>query len=548
MESPTPERMLRLFRRPAVVSLAALLIYVALSFLCDPGGTLGTDTGAKVATLDHMVDTGSWRPTVGYWAEDWDRTGTYHPLFDTLRNDDGEWINVTTLPMLLLARPLYAVGGYRLALVLPMLGAVGAALAARDIGRRLADDRAGERAFWVVALASPLVVYALDFWEHAIGAGLMLWAVAALCRVVDRRPAWAMVAGMALGLSAAMRTETFVVTPVAVGAACLVLLARRRVVAAVSTGLWSVFGFAVLWFANTLLETALGGNPRSARVAGAAGRSLRDELPDRAREAMITWFGLPGLGYPDGVIVGAVIAAMVIGAVVLHRRGRVGPGQVLAVTAAVLLAVVLLAAGPAFVSGALMASPVALAAFWVADTRPSKVLIGGALIATVGVWAYQFLGGAGPQWGGRYLLGPTLVLTVVGAVEIGRSPVVVARIVLGMAVFVGGFGVVWLSACSHEVDDFFGMLADRPESVVISSNGFLIREAGAAADDHLYLSLSRDAPLEGAVDVVRAAGLGSYAVLTEDADLPVLPGREQRVDEVEFLGVTMYLHSYVLPG
>src|SRR3546814_17864200 len=89
-----------------------------------------------------------------------------------MQNDDGEWINVTTLPMLVAAAPLYEIGGYRLALVWPMLGAVLAAFACRDIARQLDGEDAGWRAFWLPALASPLPIYAPDLWEHPPRAGL----------------------------------------------------------------------------------------------------------------------------------------------------------------------------------------------------------------------------------------------------------------------------------------------------------------------------------------------------------------------------------------
>ena len=49
----------------------------------------------------------------------------------------GKWVNVTTVPVLYLAEPLYRAGGYRLALVLPMLGSVAAALAAYALAQRL---------------------------------------------------------------------------------------------------------------------------------------------------------------------------------------------------------------------------------------------------------------------------------------------------------------------------------------------------------------------------------------------------------------------------
>ncbi len=100
-----------------------------MSFLNSPDGYLGhrhrREGGHARRTWSRH---GTERPDVGYWAEQWDPTGHYHPLFDSKQNDDGEWINVTTLPMLLAARPLYDLGGYRLALLLPMVGAIAAAL------------------------------------------------------------------------------------------------------------------------------------------------------------------------------------------------------------------------------------------------------------------------------------------------------------------------------------------------------------------------------------------------------------------------------------
>src|SRR5205823_3246135 len=152
-----------------------LAVFVGLSFVNDSRGFLGTDTGAKVATLKVMRQHAGLDPDVGYWAAAHDPTGRLHPLYDTVRVGH-RWIAVTTLPVLYLGHPLYDLGGYRLALLLPMLGTMAAALASRALARRLgADERLGWVAFFVVALGSPLALYALDFWEHSIGVALMGW-------------------------------------------------------------------------------------------------------------------------------------------------------------------------------------------------------------------------------------------------------------------------------------------------------------------------------------------------------------------------------------
>ena len=52
------------------------------------------------------------------------------------------------------------------------------------------------------------------------------------------------------------------------------------------------------------------------------------------------------------------------------------------------------------------------------------------------VWAFQYTGGAAPQWGGRYLLVSGLLLGVVGIVSLGRIDMVRARGLVVLA-FVG---------------------------------------------------------------------------------------------------------------
>ena len=72
----------RAWCRPLPASFLLLAAYAVLSLFMSPGGYLGTDTGAKVATLDVMHERGTARPVLGYWAEDLDPTGELHPIYD----------------------------------------------------------------------------------------------------------------------------------------------------------------------------------------------------------------------------------------------------------------------------------------------------------------------------------------------------------------------------------------------------------------------------------------------------------------------------------
>ncbi len=537
-----------LLRRPWVAAVVVLAVYGALALLNSTGGYLGTDTGAKVITLDRMAEEDTFSPAVGYWAEEWDPDGDYHPLFDTKQNAEGEWVNVTTLPMLFAARPLYELGGYRLALMLPMLGGLLAAFACRDIARRLAGGPEGWWAFWVTALASPILVYSLDLWEHSVGAGLMLGGIALLVRTphVGGVVLASLVAGALFGLAASMRAEAFVVAFVAVAVTCLALVLRRQIGRALVTGALSVVGFALPWLANASIEQDFGGNPRTSRVSGQAQRQWWTELAERGEEAFITWFGLPGFGYPGNVLLGAAVVGAIVLGVTMHRRGEQRPAVAALVVAGVIY-VLAFASGLGFVSGALVASPFAAVAGLVRRDRERLAILGMALLMTVLIWTFQLTGGAGPQWGGRYLLVPTLLLTTLGVIALVERPGRAPRVaVSAFAVAVTLFGAAWLQQRSHDVEAFFDDLADRPEDVVISANGFFVREAGPAYDERRYLSIGRGADLEGAVDVVRDAGFDTFAVLAGRGDAPDLEATLVGTDVVDFLGVPLGYHRYEL--
>lgn len=537
-------------RRPPVAALVVLALYAGLALLNSTGGYLGTDTGAKVATLDAMVEAGTLSPDVGYWAAAWDPDGTYHPLMDTARNDDGEWINVTTLPMLVAAWPLYAAGGYRLALLLPMIGAVLTAFACRDVARQIGDESDGWRAFWITALASPLAIYALDLWEHSLGAALMVGAFAALLRVFRGTWRWSLpaAAGAALGTSAAMRTETFVVAFVFVGATCAALAWRRQIGRAVACGSLAVGGFAVPWSLNGLLEAALGGNSRADRAAGVAGGAWWSELGTRVEEAAITWFGLPGASFPGGVLLGIAAVAGIVLMAFLLRRGDRRPAA-LAIAAAAVAYGAGLSGGFAFVPGALVTAPVAALVVLVRDWDAARrFVLANALVATVLIWLFQFTGGAAPQWGGRYILAPTTLLLALGVVALRDVPVPVRSLAVGASVAVTVVGVAWLSHRSHDVDRFFDELAARPEDVIVSTNGFLVREAGPAAGDRRYLSVSRRGDVEGAVAVAERAGAEDVGVLTLASKPPEVGAAPLDTEELELLGVPIFVHIYRLAG
>ena len=53
-------------RRPLLACVLLFAVYVGLLFANDTHGTLGSDTGGKVATLRTMESHGGLNPDVGY--------------------------------------------------------------------------------------------------------------------------------------------------------------------------------------------------------------------------------------------------------------------------------------------------------------------------------------------------------------------------------------------------------------------------------------------------------------------------------------------------
>ena len=370
------KRFVALLGRPIVACLVLLCAYAALSLtLNDPRGTLGTDTGGKLATLRVMEQRGTLDPDIGYWAAAADPRGTLHPLYYTHRVGDG-WVNVTTLPMLVAAYPMYVVGGDRAVLLLPVLGAMLAALAARSLARRL-GARSGWPAFWVIGLASPLAIYALDFWEHALGLGLMLWGVDWFLRATKERRRvgnW-VIAGTLFGAAATMRTEALVYLAVCGGIACLLWLVRERDLLGVfGRGIAVLASAGVVLIANEVLERiVLGTSLRSARatgIAAAAGTSLGD----RVHEAWTYMLGTNRLTWaPDLLLGGAVVLLIVTGVwLLLQTPERSLVLGVAALVGAGILYLFVMGRGLGFVPGLLVASPFAAVGLAVGWRRTSE--------------------------------------------------------------------------------------------------------------------------------------------------------------------------------
>jgi hypothetical protein len=504
---------------PVVLAGVVLfVVYAALSFVNDDQGTLSTDVGGKTATLRVMEAEGTWTPEVGYWAARWDPDAVDHGLYYT-SVVDGHFVNVTSLPVMVLAEPFFRVGGYRMALVWSMVGGVASAFAARALAARAgADERRAWLAFAVTGLASPVLLYALDLWEHAPGLGLMAWGVVAAVDVAAGRSRWlALAAGVAFGAAFSMRTEAAVYGFVAIGVSCLLLWRRRGILAAVVSGAAAAAGFVALFLANYGLEVALlGGSLRAGRSSGAAAGG-GSELAVRAKEAIATTAGLFPSTEPGMLVLGLLAVALL--ALAVWRTSRRGDRTIARIAFAGAVALFLIRAvdGLGFVPGLVATAPFAVVGALLAwDQRVERPGRDAALIGLVAlplVWMFQYSGGAVPQWGGRYVLPSMLVLSAVG---IGASGLLDKWLQIGLVALsaaVAVFGLTWMSHRTHEVGRAAATVAaiDVP---VVSAQDFWLRELGAVYDsDTPWLSVAGQARVGDAVAVLEEAGAPSFDLL-----------------------------------
>jgi hypothetical protein len=544
------------YQRPLPAGLVLLAVYVALSFLNDPRGTLGTDTGIKVATLKVMEERGSWTPDLGYWAATLDPDAEAHPYRDTRRMGDA-YVDASTLPLLYLAYPLWTVGGYRATLLWPMAGAVAAAFVARGLARRVGGTADGWPAFWLAGLASPLAIYALDLWEHTLGVAAMGTGVLVLydlCRPDRDDLRWwrGAVAGVLFGAAYTMRTEALVYTVASFAVAAVVLALRRRWTTAVAAGVAGIAGFGVLAVANGALEqAAVGGLIRSARASGTAA-GVGSDLRDRVREGVVTLTSPFGSFDPTYLLLGLLgSAALVAAAVFAGPGGNRVRARIAAATAAV-VAVMRLASGPGFWPGMLAASPMAavgLGRGW--NDRRERLLLAFALVPVPLVLAFQYTGGALPQWGGRYLLTSGFVLAAVGAAALPEL-VRWARIgAVALSVAVTALGLTWMAIRTHQVAAALAPLGERPEEILIWSDGFLPREFAAAYGEDRWLAGASPDRLDAALDVAGRAAPATIGVVTtgptgDQGLAPAIPGYHVTgTSELPFLDpVNLIITSY----
>ena len=140
-------------------------------------------------------------------------------------------------------------------------------------------------------------------------------------------------------------------------------------------------------------------------------------------------------------VFGALIVVCIVVAVRAFRRSDedLPIAGSAAIAGAVFLYLVGFSGGLGFVPGMLTASPFAAIGVALGWRKGVRIITVMAVAALPLVWAFQYSGGAGPQWGGRYTLlsGALLLVAATVVLEGHRNALVAACLV---AALVTGFG------------------------------------------------------------------------------------------------------------
>ena len=527
--------------------VVAIGVYGLLVLTLDPKGQIGSDAAAKVSALEHMQRSGSSVPEVPYWAREQDPTGRFFPVHNSVEIE-GRWISVSTLPMIEAMVPLYRVGGVRLALALPIAGALACAWAAAALARRFgADPRA---AFFVVALASPVTVYAMTIWEHTLGLAGVAWGAVVLVDV--RRGArswgWAAVAGLAFGAAATMRTEALVYAAV-LGATFGFAMSRERrsLIHALRIGGATLAGLQVPLLANALLErVVLGTDMRSGRAAGVASASGAQPLV-RLRDGAVGLFAVVANDSALSIGIGVVFSITVAVAVWFWNDGQRRDRSRQLMVVACVITVVMCTTGLGFVPGLLPTAPLAVAGVLALRNarREAWEMALAAVAAILLVWITQYTTNVVPQWSGRYVLASGVLLIVLGLRH--TVPLGARRTLIGLSVAVTMFGLVWTGQRTRDVADFFEAIDEQQNDVVISRDTNLLREAGAAVIGRQWLNAESTEDIATTFAIARHAHASTVLLIQRDDQTDITApscfvdeGRERRrfLPNAEFTLIT----------
>ena len=229
-------------------------------FVLPPEGWVTGDQGSKFLQARAFARNGPLNPGIDVLSRDLDPDYRYQE--PKMKNRRGRLVSEFLWLLPLITAPFYLIFGMRGLYVVPALSVMAIAMAAVALGRRLTGTR-GEWTPWLVVFATPVVVYGLEYWEHAPAVACVM--AAAVLGYPGGSGRWpdsvrSCAAGAAVGVGALFREEVAVALPALVVARAVVV-SDNRLRMLLSGGLWAAVGAGVVFVAAVPVNLLIYGAP-----------------------------------------------------------------------------------------------------------------------------------------------------------------------------------------------------------------------------------------------------------------------------------------------
>ena len=428
------------------VLLIALFFAAMQGFVLPPDGFVTGDQGSKFLQTRAFAMHGPLNPSIDVAARDIDPD--YRRQEPKLKNRRGRLVSEFLWLLPLLSAPFFAVFGMRGLYVVPALSAIVVFLAAAALGRRMGEP-SGVWTACIAVMATPVVVYGLELWEHAPAAACVI--VAAVLTAPWRPPDAGrlppkggsyILAGAAIMAGFLFREEVITALP-AFAIARALSVERDRLKELVTTGLWMGLGAAAVFLASMPMNLLIYGAPLPMHVTQDAWEVAKNTPYLQVRRDVIVDLLLPASHTALFVIACmAGLAATLAHAWRRPRTDEAAPDDralLMVVHAAVGVVLMITVALPIWrlvqgvrphdayrVTSAAHTWPFVLAILywpWVAGERErplARFLIVSALLLLAGSALIVPTSG-GAQWGPRFLIAVAPLLAIVAALA-GRPP------------------------------------------------------------------------------------------------------------------------------
>jgi hypothetical protein len=520
-------------------AFAYAVVLLALLPVARAAGTPWTPDEGSYALQVRALQDGDW--VFDHEAERFDPEGRYFPIVNSRRGEDGWYVYPQHPAYVLAQRAAVDVAGEDAGLLaLPLLGALGTAVAAWLLARELAPE-AARPAFWIAGLG-PVMVNASIVWAHAPSAALAGFAAFGAVRILRAPTAWwapaLLVAGGAAGTL--LRAEG-VLYGVALGAAVAgagVLTRRWPVagagIAAVGAAAGAAFAerawvSSIVGTAPAVLHTRDGFISVGGGSGGGGGGGFAEYLGARVEGAWSVLFAGAYNRFEVGLL--ALVALLVAAyAGVAWRRRRPGwPREVavLGVVAAGLHVARFVLEPQQPITGLLVAWPivalVAVAAPWRSAGWVTRTMGAAVAMFVLAVLMTQYREGGGFEWGGRFLSPAFVILAALAAVGLVRMRPAATRIDRPVALALAGLllvptvlGVASVGSHRARYDRLVDEVAGSLDGVVVTHEKVLPRYGWRLVDGRPWL-LVPPAEMAAVVAGLRAGGVRAVtAVVRSD--------------------------------